>query len=115
MAKRGEEIVTITDLQKSQYGPKSYLNQGFWLAALGDERYPGPARAHVSTRLEILASASECFWEVRARSPWRLTQQSPVPDRSRCSRRQDPFDGPGEALGQDGPQSTLLHMRRRRR
>ena len=52
---RGDGVVAITDLQKSQYGPRYYLNQGFWFDALGSNRHPHGAQSHVSIRLEVVA------------------------------------------------------------
>lgn len=52
--RRGGEVVSISNLQKSQYGPQYYFNQGFWLRALGDEHFPKSNQAHIVTRLEDL-------------------------------------------------------------
>lgn len=53
--RRSDEVIAVSDLQKSQYGPQYYFSQGFWLRALGDERYPrGSTRCHISLRLETL-------------------------------------------------------------
>jgi hypothetical protein len=50
-----EEVIAVVDLQKSQYGASYYVNLGFWLRALGEERYPKGARCHIAVRLENLA------------------------------------------------------------
>lgn len=49
-----DEVIAVSDLQKSQYGPKYYFNQGFWLRELGDDRYPKGQNCHISLRLETL-------------------------------------------------------------
>lgn len=77
---RGDGVVAITDLQRSQYGPKFYLNQGFWLNALGDDRYPKSARSHISIRLETLAQ------DVRGEIERLLDLESCMPDDVRLDR-----------------------------
>lgn len=57
--RRGDEVVSISNLQKSQYGPQYYFNQGFWLRQLGDERYPKSNQAHIVTRVEDLLPEAE--------------------------------------------------------
>jgi len=52
--RRTDEVIAVSDLQKSQYGPRYYFNQGFWLRALGAETYPKGWRCHISLRLETL-------------------------------------------------------------
>lgn len=52
--RRSDEVVAVSDLQKSQYGPQYYVNQGFWVRQLGDEPHPKPAKAHIVVRLEVL-------------------------------------------------------------
>ena len=54
---RTDEVIAVSNLQKSQYGSSYYFNQGFWLCELGDERYPPAHRCHVQERLEYLLSA----------------------------------------------------------
>ncbi len=53
--RRGDEVVTVVDLQKSQYGAQYYVNLGFWLREFGGEPYPKGAGCHISVRLEVLA------------------------------------------------------------
>lgn len=53
--RRGDEVILISNLQKSQYGPSYFLNQGFWLRQLDDERFPKSNQAHIVARLEDLA------------------------------------------------------------
>jgi hypothetical protein len=57
--RRGDEVISISNLQKSQYGPQYYFNQGFWLRQLGDERYPKSNQAHIVTRVEDLLPEAE--------------------------------------------------------
>jgi len=57
--RHGQEVIAVSNLQKSQYGPRYYFNQGFWLRELGDERYPKPNKCHVQARLEGLLPAAE--------------------------------------------------------
>lgn len=52
--RRGETVISISNLQKSQYGPQYYFNQGFWLRQLDDERYPKSHQAHIVARVEDL-------------------------------------------------------------
>src|SRR4051794_24856767 len=55
-----DEVVAVVDLQKSQYGPQYYVNVGFWLRELGDERYPKTWKSHVQVRLGSLLSGELC-------------------------------------------------------
>jgi Domain of unknown function (DUF4304) len=57
--RRSDEVISVSNLQKSQYGPQYYFNQGFWLRQLDDERYPKSNRAHIVTRLEDLVPEVE--------------------------------------------------------
>src|SRR5438552_17336829 len=57
--RRGEEVIAVSNLQKSQYAPRYYFNQGFWLRELGWERYPKPNECHVRLRLEGLLPTAE--------------------------------------------------------
>jgi hypothetical protein len=52
------EVISVSNLQKSQYGPSYYVNQGFWLRQLGDERHPKDARCHIRLRLGSLLAAT---------------------------------------------------------
>ncbi len=56
---QGEEVIAVSNLQKSQYGPSYYFNQAFWLRQLGDERYPKVNKCHVQSRLEGLLPDAE--------------------------------------------------------
>jgi hypothetical protein len=57
--RHGDGVIAISNLQKSQYGPEYYFNQGFCLRQLDDEPYPKPNEAHVVTRLEDLMPEPE--------------------------------------------------------
>ncbi len=57
--RRTEEVIALSNLQKSQYGPRYYFNQCFWLRKLGDELYPKYVDCHIRLRLEDLLSAAE--------------------------------------------------------
>ena len=52
--KVGDEVISVSNLQKSQYGPSYYVNQAFWLRQLGEERYPNDNKCHIRLRLGSL-------------------------------------------------------------
>jgi hypothetical protein len=56
---RSGEVVSISNLQRSQYGPQYYVSQGFWLRSIDDERYPKSERAHIVSRLDSLLPDAE--------------------------------------------------------
>lgn len=74
------EVITVLDLQKSQYGPQYYVNLGYWLRQLGDERYPSPSKGHISSRLETLLP------EERHRIARLLDLDEPMPDDVRFAK-----------------------------
>jgi hypothetical protein len=53
---RSDEVVAVVDLQKSQYGPKYYVNVAFWLRAAGDEPFPKTWKSHI--RMHALLTAA---------------------------------------------------------
>jgi len=57
--RRRDEVVAVLNLQKSQYAPRYYLDLGFWLVEVADERYPQPHKCHVRMRVEDLLPAAE--------------------------------------------------------
>jgi hypothetical protein len=57
--RRGDEVISISNLQKSQYGLQYYFNQGFWLRVIDDEKFPKSNHAHIVTRLEDLIPDAE--------------------------------------------------------
>lgn len=52
--RRGDEVISVSNLQKSQYGPQYYFNQAFWLRELGEERFPKDNKCHIRARLGSL-------------------------------------------------------------
>lgn len=54
----GDEVISVSNLQKSQYGPSYYFNQAFWLRQLGEERYPQHNKCHIRLRLGSLLGES---------------------------------------------------------
>jgi hypothetical protein len=58
--KVGDEVISVTNLQKSNYGPSYYVNQSFWLRSLGpDELYPRHSIGHVRMRIESMLEGSD--------------------------------------------------------
>ncbi len=49
-----DEVISVSNLQKSQYGASYYVNQAFWLRQLGNERYPKSHKSHIVMRLDSL-------------------------------------------------------------
>jgi Domain of unknown function (DUF4304) len=52
--RRGDEVISISNLQKSQFGAQYFFNQGFWLRQLDDEPFPKSNVAHIAARIEDL-------------------------------------------------------------
>ena len=67
---RSDEVVAVVDLQKSQYGPKYYVNVAFWLRAVGDERWPKTWKSHIAMRIEDLPGVErdrvECLLDLES-------------------------------------------------
>lgn len=57
--RQGDDVIAVSSLQRSQYGPSYYWNQAFWLRQLGDERYPKVNKCHLQSRLEGLLPDAE--------------------------------------------------------
>lgn len=75
--RHAEEVIAVSNIQKSQYGPSYYINQGYWLRRLGNERYPKIVRCHVQARLEdLLPEAEHRIVEL-------LNVENEMPDRER--------------------------------
>lgn len=55
----GDGVVTVVELQRSQYGKQYYINVALWLLALGDATAPREHACHVRTRLSRLVGDSE--------------------------------------------------------
>jgi hypothetical protein len=53
------DVITVVELQKSQYGPQYYVNVALWLRALGEAKAPKEQACHVRTRLSRLVGADE--------------------------------------------------------
>lgn len=53
----GDETITVSNLQRSDYGPSYYVNQAFWLKQLGDDRYPKEWKCHIRARLGSMLPA----------------------------------------------------------
>jgi hypothetical protein len=77
--RQSDEVIAAINLQKSQYGPLYYINVGFWLRQLDDERYPKMNQWHVLIRLEdLLPDAEKRIGEL-------LNLDSPVSDEQRIT------------------------------
>jgi Domain of unknown function (DUF4304) len=81
--RRSDEVTAVSNLQKSQYGPQYYVNQGFWLRSLEDERYPKSHEAHIVARLEDLVP------EVERRLGDLLDLECELPDEQRIDELTD--------------------------
>jgi hypothetical protein len=49
---RTEEVIVVCDLQKSQYGPRYYLNIGYYLRASGSETHRKSWKCDIGLRAE---------------------------------------------------------------
>nr|WP_014235126.1 DUF4304 domain-containing protein [Arthrobacter rhombi]AER68059.1 hypothetical protein [Arthrobacter rhombi] len=54
-----DDVVSVVELQRSQYGPWYYVNLAAWLRALGEEKAPKEHKCHMRTRLDNLVGAGE--------------------------------------------------------
>jgi hypothetical protein len=71
-----DDMITVLNLQKSQYSLSYYVNVGWWLRALGDAKFPKEHELHVRIRLDaLLPNRAE---EVKAL----LDMERPVENRS---------------------------------
>jgi hypothetical protein len=52
--KVNDEVVTVLDIQGSQWGPSFYINLGAYLRELGDRARPAERHCHLRTRLTAL-------------------------------------------------------------
>lgn len=55
--RRSDETIVVLKLQKSNYGPRYYVNVAVWLLAAGPASAPKPSHCHIQTRLERLMPA----------------------------------------------------------
>lgn len=49
-----EDTILVMDLQKSNYGPRYFVNVAVWLRALGEAQFPKEWHCHIRTRLTDL-------------------------------------------------------------
>jgi hypothetical protein len=75
-----DDVTTVLNLQKSDYGPSYYINIAFWLRALGESRFPKDRECHLRIRLEHLVS------DRRAELAELLDLKSEIPDGERGRR-----------------------------
>lgn len=75
--RRSDEVISISNLQKSQYGPSYYFNQSFWLREIADEKFPKAHKAHIVARLDDLLPDQE------QRVTELLDLEHPMPDDER--------------------------------
>lgn len=50
----GDEVIGVMNLQKSQYGPRYYINVGYWLQAIEEAKFPPDEQCHILIRLDAL-------------------------------------------------------------
>lgn len=53
------DVVTVANLQRSQYSPRYYVNIGLWLRELGDAVAPKENKCHVGIRIGQLLGAQD--------------------------------------------------------
>lgn len=75
-----DDVITVVELQKSQYGSQYYVNLALWLRSLGDATAPKEQECHVRTRLSRLAGNEEDQLLVL------LDNDVPMPDNERAER-----------------------------
>jgi hypothetical protein len=78
--RHGNEVISVLDLQKSQFGRTYYINVAWWLMALGEEKYPKPQRCHIVTRIDSLFPGEQEHLERL------LDLESPVEESDRVAR-----------------------------
>ena len=54
-----DDVITVVELQKSQYGLQYYVNIALWLRPLGEASTPKEQVCHVRTRLSRLVGSEE--------------------------------------------------------
>jgi hypothetical protein len=57
--KKGADAILVLNLQKSQYGPKYFVNVALWLLAVESAEYPKEHKCHVRIRLTQLLRGQE--------------------------------------------------------
>lgn len=79
----GEDVVTVVQLQKSQYGVQYYVNVAVWLLALGAAKAPKEQTCHVRTRLSRLVGTEESHLSKL------LNLEEPLSEDERCAALMD--------------------------
>lgn len=49
-----DDVITVLNLQRSQYSLGYYVNAGWWLRTLGEAKFPKENQLHVRIRLDAL-------------------------------------------------------------
>ncbi|GAA2145824.1 hypothetical protein GCM10009825_38900 [Arthrobacter humicola] len=73
-----DEVITVVELQKSQYGLQYYVNLALWLRPLGEVKTPKEQACHLRTRLSRLDGSEE------GRLSSLLDLDVPTPERERA-------------------------------
>jgi hypothetical protein len=50
----GERIIVVVNLQRSDWGPRYFINIGFWIKDFGDESFPSVFKCPLNYRVERL-------------------------------------------------------------
>lgn len=98
-----QEVRTVLNLQKSQYGPKYYFNVGFCLDVIPDLRYPTEVDCQIRVRLDSL------FPDLREELKNLLDLRTDIDDAPRVTRLTDILISRLRPLLQEG--STLKGLR----
>jgi len=54
-----DDVITVAELQKSQYGLQYYVNIALWLRPLGEAKTPKEQACHVRSRLSLLVGSAD--------------------------------------------------------
>ena len=57
------EIISIVNLQKSNYGNQFYVNLAFWINEIEESEYPKPYNSHIVIRLTSLFQERKEYFE----------------------------------------------------
>lgn len=71
----GADAIAVVNLQKSRYGPRYYLNIGYWFLELGSSTAPPPSHCHLQSRADVLVGEAS-----RERLNDLLNLAAPMPD-----------------------------------
>jgi capsule polysaccharide export protein KpsC/LpsZ len=55
----GDDVITVVQLQKSNYGLQYYVNVALWLRPLGEATFPKEQTCHVRSRLDDLVGLEQ--------------------------------------------------------